>query len=444
MRGPFTSIVTETTLATTPPEIDPVQAKMADLVSDSFLIQCRFNINGTDDAQRYVLTAWDPYLEDLANSGMRYIRSNIFGPVTQNKANTLNSRYGYKFSIPVNGPEISERFDIFRNSIGWENVICIEGWNEYGQSGWNAADAAYMITHQAAIWNALEAEGSAVDHVDRSHFTPWGRSTEYIDSLVAQGWDTSKVTAGNIHYYNNGRQPTIAGQSIPGDEGGSETIEVSLEGYTIPDFERLCGTGKMRYCTESGWRHDGGSPTQSPVSEDVQAIYMMQLRLELLRLGFKRIVSFELLNNNRVDNDYGHIQWANPAGPATAVRKVYYTDQRLCELFNDPGATFTPGALSYELSGAGFDGFIRHDLYQKRDGTYLLALWRDVQLHKRNPTYGDIDVGTKAITVTFGETVSDINSYRPFVDDTATDEDTATDTVSVSLPRDPMILEITV
>jgi hypothetical protein len=72
----------------------------------------------------------------------------------------------------------------------------------------------------------------------------------------------------------------------------------------------------------------------------------------------------------------------------------------LCQLsslrgiLQDPGPAFTPGALTYTLTGAASD--LHHLLLQKRDGTFYLALW--IEASSYNPaTTKLIDVPSQTI-----------------------------------------------
>jgi hypothetical protein len=88
------------------------------------------------------------------------------------------------------------------------------------------------------------------------------------------------------------------------------------------------------------------------------------------------------------ENNYGLVHSDFSPKPAfTAV-------QSLLHLLSDPGAAFTPGQLSYSLSGNTTD--VQHLLFQKRDGTFYLALWIE------EPTYNDktlISVPSRSITL---------------------------------------------
>lgn len=146
---------------------------------------------------------------------------------------------------------------------------------------------------------------------------------------------------------------------------------------------------KPMAATETGY-----STFNNGVSEKVQAKYMPRLFLEFFRKGIPRTCSYEFVDEfadpgktNREAN-FGLLRHDLTAKPAYTALK------NLIQLLKDPGASFTPGKLSYELivrpvqnyrepkSGRidNYDRtqYVHHVLLQKRDRTFYLALWHEI------------------------------------------------------------------
>jgi hypothetical protein len=181
-------------------------------------------------------------------------------------------------------------------------------------------------------------------------------------SPTAVGDLSASLDYGNWHPYPGGECPTcgdVYGQSI-------DTF--------LPLYRRPSGTKPM-VLTETGYHNAVRAPAgdHRAVVELAAGRYTPRLLLEYFNRGFRRTYLYELMDlapdpakSNR-DANFGLLR--NDGGEKPAYRAL----ASLLTLLRDPGPSFTPGSLDYSLSGE--TSRVHQTLLQKRDGTFLLALW---------------------------------------------------------------------
>jgi hypothetical protein len=149
----------------------------------------------------------------------------------------------------------------------------------------------------------------------------------------------------------------------------------------------------------------GGHP---PITEQGAARYLPRLFLEFFDAGIRRSYLAELIDegNDITDREDNFGLLRNNGAPKPA----YLAIQNLISILKDPGAAFTPGQLSYTLSGDQTN--LKHLLLQKRNGTFYLALWRAVPDYDLT-TKLDIPAVGKNITVTFTAPRTQVRLFSP-------------------------------
>jgi len=102
------------------------------------------------------------------------------------------------------------------------------------------------------------------------------------------------------------------------------------------------------------------------------------------------------------------------------------------------GAAFTPGSLDYTLEGATPD--IRRVLLQKSDGSFWLALWRELPVWDgaRSSAVGQPEL---PVTVRLRQPFAGVRSYRPGRSMAPTGAWLAPSAVQVAVPADVVLLE---
>jgi hypothetical protein len=145
------------------------------------------------------------------------------------------------------------------------------------------------------------------------------------------------------------------------------------------------------------------------VPEDVAGIYMPRLLLEHVGRGEQRMYSYELIDS------FADPELTNPEAHFGLLRHdlspkpAYTAMKRLLALLADPGPAFTPGALA--VTATGFPADARYLLTEKRDGTFVLLVWRDVSIY--DPVAQQpLEVEPVHSTLTF-ETPRALTVHRP-------------------------------
>jgi hypothetical protein len=172
-------------------------------------------------------------------------------------------------------------------------------------------------------------------------------------AYTALGDISASFDFANMHNYFAGRHPGTGGWG----SNGYGSIEWNLA------LNRRFAGGKPIVSTETGY-HDATADTDG-VPQQVAGRYMPRLLLEQFRAGIVRTFIYELLDSG--GESYGLLGTDGSPKPAfNAVRG-------LLNLLSDPGPPFETEDLPYTVEGDAGD--LRHMAFQKRDGTYFLALW---------------------------------------------------------------------
>ena len=158
---------------------------------------------------------------------------------------------------------------------------------------------------------------------------------------------------GNVHSYC-GRDPEGSGG---GGWGISLTDAIGRQRY---------GSIKPVWATECGYKQSRSQDGHSAVTSRAAAKYLPRTFLSHLQRGAPRLYIYQLINNN--SEDFGLLN--NSGSP----RLQYTAIKNFIALFKDRGTSFTPGTLSYTLSGSMIG--IQQMLFQKRDGRFYLAVWQ--------------------------------------------------------------------
>lgn len=172
---------------------------------------------------------------------------------------------------------------------------------------------------------------------------------------------------------------------------------------------------KPVYVTEGGYHNAENVTTPKTkkwVPEDVSGIYTPRHMFEhyyagqTLTPGTARFYKYALLD--RVDPtktntafNYGLLRVPSTAAetdPDLWEEKPSYGGvKNTFAKLADPGPSFTPAGLRVEVTGG--DNKLRYLLFEKRDGTHVLVIWRDESVWNTN-TQARVTVATQDITVT--------------------------------------------
>ena len=134
---------------------------------------------------------------------------------------------------------------------------------------------------------------------------------------------------------------------------------------------------------------------------------------------------------------WGLVSVPNPDPASWQPLPAFHTYRRLMALMADGTAPYSPSSLSVTVGGA---ADVKSFLVGKRDGSYLLALWRDVSLWDRK-TRKPLTPSAATVNVTFAAPKMG-TVYMPSIRDAAFSSSRGT-SHSIQLRGNLAVLKIT-
>jgi hypothetical protein len=295
----------------------------------------------------------------------------------------------------------------------------IEGGNEedqgYATSQGNslATTAAYQKTVYAT------AHSLGLQAINMSFGTGWSKATGDYGTV---GNLAGSADFANAHtYFGSGNTPLSGIQALNSDA-------------------QLAANGKQVITTEMGWYTTGSTTDSANVSPTVQAKYMLDGLADAYQNGDAKTYLYELMDqhagSSNTEYNFGLFNAdGTPKPAATALHN-------LTSLLADNGAnatSFTPGTLNYQLSGTLSTDHTM--LLEKSDGTFWLTVWNEARLSGPNaPT--DVSVPNHTVTLSLGSAASNVTVYDPMSGTSAVQSTNNTQSVSLSVPDHPILVEI--
>ena len=336
-------------------DITPIAAVQADSLVESYGVGIHLPFLNT------------PYLDAtavanaLSDLGVRHVRDDLFmnNPRQYAGIKTVSDR-GIKFNLIMGNPSSPDSAEAYVNTVATQlppgSVESVEGSNEWDLfSGGSPTWAADLATRQKELYEASKSNPATAD-------------LPVLAPALAFKWNY--VTAGDMSRYAD----YANGHMYPGGYKPSNEISqitTAIRG-SIPD--------KPLVTTESGY-HNAMNTTNGhrPVPEDVAGVYTPRVLLEHYLRGEKRVYTYELID------EFDNPGLTNPEAHFGLLRRdwspkpAYTAMKNLLGLLDDPGPSFTPASLPVKVTGYPSDG--KYVLTQKRNGQYVLLLWRDVSLY---------------------------------------------------------------
>lgn len=215
------------------------------------------------------------------------------------------------------------------------------------------------------------------------------------------------VDFGAIHrYFSPGWNPGWAGY------GRSPCGAIESLTWAICEAKVNAGPHHPIYVTETGYTTIGPyGPYNVEVDEITDAKYISRVLLVDSLGGIVRTYVYELHDDGHDkqpwENGFGLIHYDGSPKPAfNAVRSMI-------AILADPGPDFSPIPLRYEVESN--VASIEHELFQKRNGSYYLALWNETT--SWNPATGrEVHVPLARVLVIFAHPPGDVR-YGALRDD---------------------------
>jgi hypothetical protein len=398
-----------------------VEASSVDSFTDSLGIN--MNISAWDSMANINLGADE---NALAYLGFKMVRGGLYS-INAPAYAQLNTDLGIKYDFVVSGQStaaFNASLQVLEANPGM--IDYIEGPNESdlpgGTTNYNgltglAATAAEMHALYAAVKSDPQTANISV--IQASLGNP--------ASYAAYGNQAGTADYTNSHIYYN----FFPFGTDPLERNGAwmQSLLTDAEGAT---------PGVPNIVTESGYETLAG--TGNAVSLIDQAKYLLDDVFDLWNAGVAKTFIFMLVdtgpsspNPNDPANNYGiyNADWT-PKPAAIAIHN-------LMTLLADTGTGgVAPGSLSYSLTGE--PASVQTTLLEKSDGTFVLAIWNEVQL--QNAAGVDTAVAAVPVTLTLGSAFKSITIYDPLTGTSAVQSFSNASTVQLMVPDHPVLIEI--
>jgi hypothetical protein len=212
------------------------------------------------------------------------------------------------------------------------------------------------IANVIALLPSLEAAAQA------ANVPLMGPSYVLPSSYPQSGNLASLMSLNSLHLYFGGRNPGSSGWGAYDAEGNS----FGSFAYWL-NQSNIDAPGIVPVNTETGYLSFPSTSTPYTVPENVAATYDLRTLLLAFMNGYQETFFYQLLDDPSSPAGYGLLNNdLTPKPPFTAI-------SNFLSLLSDPGGSFSPATLSYQLAGG--DSNLDHLLLQKSDGSFWLVLW---------------------------------------------------------------------
>jgi hypothetical protein len=242
-------------------------------------------------------------------------------------------------------------------------------WVECPANIWLPPTESYM----QSLKSALSQDGS-------THSIPLYSPSINSDHFGLKSTVKDSSDFANLHYY-----------PIYGTGYGTDTLAIERAGAA-----QFYGPTKPVVMTEVGYPSVSLDQNR-PSTETSQAKVLPTYYLEAFHEGVSRTFIYQLLDASAHNDDWGLIDVNG------RKKQSYYSIKNLISTLKDPGSAFTPGTLRYQVSGS---TEVASQLFQKRDGTYYIALWQPRNSSTPAPLANDEASRLQTISLTFGSSVT--------------------------------------
>jgi hypothetical protein len=389
----------------------PVAARPADGLADGVGINIHLLYSKTAYAD---FPAVRGALNEL---GVRHIRDKL-GNFRRDQYGWLNTLAGdgIKANLTVDTAtdlhEIPARLDMIAENLTGA-VESIEPPNEYNMSG-SPTWASDLRAYQHELYKQARSRPRLDD------IQVLGPSLALRTGYAEVGDLSASLDVGNLHTYPGGFVPT-------------RNIDLQL------DNQRIIAGDKPVVVTEAGYH--GAMATREKhyaTPEDIAATYVPRLFLEYHRRGV-RAYTYELLDQvpeptlTDKEEHFGLIAVGGRRKPS------FHALRNLIALVDDKGEAFTPGSLSYATRSSAPG--LQEMLMQRRDGTFVLFLWRDVSVW--DPIAQQrLAAPSATVDVTLGSVAASVATHRPSMSGEPVAVTHATNALRVEVGADAVALVI--
>jgi hypothetical protein len=234
------------------------------------------------------------------------------------------------------------------------DLEAIEPANEYDLSG-DPAWPAKITAQTSQIRTTIDATAALAD------VTVVAPSLAYPGNAARLGSVGASADVGNLHGYFGGSNP-----------GNAAVNPVMLMAQVQPDTP-----GKAIWVTETGYfAAPGAIFGMNGVTPAMQAIYSQRALMEYWNAGAARTYLYELADDVEPGQSPGDFHWGL-LDSAGVPKPAFSALANLIRLLSDPGPAFQPAPLALRITPSA--STVHSTLLGKRDGSYYLVLWNEVQ-----------------------------------------------------------------
>jgi hypothetical protein len=365
-------------------------ARPASDVTDGFGVIAHLAYSTTPYVTRFPEVA-----QRLEQLGVKRIRSRLYPSNTgqHQRMLTLCRDHGIKFNVVVGTPLSGEVAEI-HNLVATTLAGCIESveganeWNLSGRTSW----ASELLAHQRELWDTFRGDSRTAGLPILA--PALGKTIEADFQALGATGINQYVSRGNIHLYPGGRIP-------------SDRLSTTL------DWERqyvLRGnTLKPIVTTEAGYHNAMNAPDGGhlPTSEKAAGIYHPRLLMEHLSRGAIKMFNYEFLDQelDQLDPEHNFGLIRHDLSPKPSFNALRNT----LAVFQD-SVRAAPGTLTYGIESI---VPVQHAAFRMSDGSFIVALWRDVSVYDRT-TRTDLTVDPVSVKLVLQEAAW-VTTYRPSV-----------------------------
>lgn len=259
----------------------------------------------------------------------------------------------------------------------------VNEWNFKGGSNW----AAEVRAHQQRLYRAVHANSKTAQ-------------IPVLGPAISANVSNLRSQIGNLSAYLDYGN----GHLYPGGYCPSRIINDQLASM------RIISGNKPAMFTETGYHNALNDPSgHRPATETVAGIYGPRLLAEHFFRGEARIYIYDMADDKPNPSLNDHEDHLGLLRNDLSEKPIFGSIRNLLRLTSDPGPSFTTRSLNYSITGAPSD--LRQVLLQKRNGQFLLLLWRDVSIWDPMKKV-NVSVSAKNVGVRLARS-STVGIYRP-------------------------------
>jgi len=327
---------------------------MADSIADAVGADTHFNYHGTPYTDV-------PAIKDmLISSGFRHIRDG--GPAQSSSYTALMNDLYFNHGIDQIGGIDPQTTDA--DTIAWihatPGIKAFEVCNECDGGGGDWVSV--LKNKQSQVRNLMQANPAVFGNVKLlSPSLLSGENAQKLGSL------SSMLDIASLHESVCGGNPgdTVGTGGNFSWAGGFpyQTMDFSLA------WQKTVSGSKPVWVTEWGY-NDSPPPHDCAIPDSYIAAYEPRSVFEWALRGMSRMYVYQFADQPN-DPQFGNqgLVFANGT-----PKPQYFALKNLVRLFNDPGPSFSPAPVPVVIDAR---SMVHHYLTRKRDGTVMLAVWRE-------------------------------------------------------------------